>query len=132
MHWLCGIYIGISGSSLVACAAAAAATAATDFTVHSAYTHTHILYIHASHSLLPIERQVLRMRYGLTGGPCMTLKTVGMFFGISKERTRQIEARAFAKLRSQNYSRGASAADIAKDHTVLVQLQTAAPENYSL
>jgi RNA polymerase primary sigma factor len=62
------------------------------------------------------------MRYGLTGGPCMTLKTVGVFFNISKERIRQIEARAFAKLRSQSYGRGA--ADIAKDHTVLVQVHT--------
>ncbi|CAM9314518.1 unnamed protein product [Phaeothamnion confervicola] len=49
--------------------------------------------------LSPRERAVLRMRYGLDDGRAMTLKQVGERFNVTRERIRQIEARALHKLR---------------------------------
>jgi RNA polymerase primary sigma factor len=45
------------------------------------------------------EREVLRLRYGLTGDREYTLADVGRRLGLSRERVRQIETRAVAKLR---------------------------------
>lgn len=45
------------------------------------------------------ERKVLLLRYGLTDGRRRTLEEVGVAFGITRERTRQIEAEALRRLR---------------------------------
>lgn len=45
------------------------------------------------------ESNILKMRYGLTGGKPLTLGEVGLKFNITKERARQIEALALAKLK---------------------------------
>lgn len=45
------------------------------------------------------ERTVLQLRYGLTDGRRRTLEEVGVAFGITRERTRQIEAEALRSLR---------------------------------
>ena len=45
------------------------------------------------------EQQVLRMRFGLNGGEAHTLEEVGEVFGVTRERIRQIEAKALRKLR---------------------------------
>ena len=45
------------------------------------------------------EREVLDYRYGLSDGHERTLEEVGRFFGVTRERVRQIEARALRKLR---------------------------------
>ncbi len=45
------------------------------------------------------ERTVLAMRYGLDGSAPSTLEVVGQHFGITRERVRQIETKALAKLR---------------------------------
>jgi RNA polymerase primary sigma factor len=50
------------------------------------------------------EREVIRMRYGLEGGCSQTLLEVGRRFNISRERVRQIEARALRRLRHPKYS----------------------------
>ena len=44
------------------------------------------------------ERRILASRYGIGGGPAQTLREIGRELGISKERVRQIEVRAQAKL----------------------------------
>ena len=49
-------------------------------------------------TLTPREELVLRMRYGLDGGRVCTLEEVGETFKITRERIRQIEARALRKL----------------------------------
>ncbi len=49
--------------------------------------------------LEPREREVLRMRYGLDRGEPRTLEEVGAQFHLTRERIRQIEARAISKLR---------------------------------
>ncbi len=46
------------------------------------------------------ERGVLQLRYGLNDGRHRTLEEVGVAFGITRERTRQIEAEALRRLRS--------------------------------
>ncbi|PIR58667.1 MAG: RNA polymerase sigma factor RpoD [Candidatus Pacebacteria bacterium CG10_big_fil_rev_8_21_14_0_10_56_10] len=45
------------------------------------------------------EARVLKMRFGLKGGKAMTLEEVGKKFGVTRERIRQIEAKALRKLR---------------------------------
>ena len=50
-------------------------------------------------SLTPQQAKVLRMRFGIGGGPELTLEQVADIFKISRERIRQIEAKALRKLR---------------------------------
>ena len=50
-------------------------------------------------SLLPREREVVRLRYGLDDGRERALEEVGQLFGITRERVRQIEFKAMRKLR---------------------------------
>jgi RNA polymerase primary sigma factor len=51
------------------------------------------------------EREVLEMRFGLKDGQAHTLEEVGQFFGVTRERIRQIEAKALRKLRHPYRSR---------------------------
>ena len=45
------------------------------------------------------QRQVVRLRYGMEDGICYSLEQIGSMLGISKERARQIEKEAVAKLK---------------------------------
>ena len=45
------------------------------------------------------EEEVLALRFGLFDGSCHTLEDVGKRFGVTRERIRQIEAKALRKLR---------------------------------
>jgi len=45
------------------------------------------------------EREIIRLRFGLDRGEPRTLEEVGLFFGLTRERIRQIEVRAMSKLR---------------------------------
>ena len=51
------------------------------------------------------ERRVLQMRFGLEDGRGRTLEEVGREFGVTRERIRQIEAKALRKLRHPSRSR---------------------------
>jgi len=71
----------------------------------------------ASHQLLKLqiaealdklserERRIIVLRFGLEDGKFRTLEEVGREFGITRERIRQIEAKALRKLRHPSYSR---------------------------
>jgi len=51
------------------------------------------------------ERKVLELRYGLSGGQPKTLEQVGVEFGVTRERIRQIEAKTLEKLKSYRAAR---------------------------
>lgn len=51
------------------------------------------------HTLTPREREVLNLRFGLSDGYSRTLEEVGKQFAVTRERIRQIEAKALRKLR---------------------------------
>jgi RNA polymerase primary sigma factor len=56
-------------------------------------------------SLTPRERKVLELRFGLEDGRSRTLEEVGREFNVTRERIRQIEAKALRKLRHPTRSR---------------------------
>ena len=56
-------------------------------------------------TLTPREEKVLRLRFGLDDGRARTLEEVGQNFGVTRERIRQIEAKALRKLRHPSRSR---------------------------
>jgi RNA polymerase primary sigma factor len=56
-------------------------------------------------SLTPREKRVLRLRFGLDDGRARTLEEVGQEFGVTRERIRQIEAKALRKLRHPSRSK---------------------------
>jgi RNA polymerase primary sigma factor len=56
-------------------------------------------------TLTPREEKVLRLRFGLDDGRARTLEEVGQEFGVTRERIRQIEAKALRKLRHPSRSR---------------------------
>ena len=56
-------------------------------------------------TLTPREEKVLRLRFGLDDGRSRTLEEVGQEFGVTRERIRQIEAKALRKLRHPSRSR---------------------------
>ncbi|MBQ7225801.1 MAG: RNA polymerase sigma factor RpoD [Clostridia bacterium] len=57
------------------------------------------------HTLTPREEQVLKLRFGLLDGKTRTLEEVGKEFDITRERIRQIEAKALRKLRHPSRSK---------------------------
>ena len=56
-------------------------------------------------SLTPREEKVLRLRYGIDDGRPRTLEEVGKEFNVTRERIRQIEAKALRKLRHPSRSK---------------------------
>ncbi len=67
--------------------------------VHAVEAVRHRELLRAMTVLDDRERSVLLLRYGLDRGNARTLSEVGVFLGLTRERVRQIEARALGKLR---------------------------------
>ncbi|KAK9920955.1 hypothetical protein M0R45_029490 [Rubus argutus] len=61
------------------------------------------------HTLEKRERQIIRLRYGIEDGKQRSLTEIGEIFGLSKERVRQLESRAFLKLKQSLGSQGLGA-----------------------
>ncbi|MCH5294571.1 MAG: RNA polymerase sigma factor RpoD [Treponema sp.] len=57
-------------------------------------------------TLPPREQEVLKMRFGLEGGYSLTLEEVGLYFNVTRERIRQIEAKALRRLRHPRRAAG--------------------------
>lgn len=57
------------------------------------------------------ERQVIKMRFGFVDGSAQTLEEVGQYFGVTRERIRQIECTAILKLRAVYKKRGIELSD---------------------
>ncbi len=71
---------------------------------------TALLPIEINRLLAPLddrEREILRLRFGLDRGEPRTLEEVGEHFNLTRERIRQIEARAMSKLRHPSSDTGA-------------------------
>ena len=56
-------------------------------------------------TLTPREERIIKMRFGLEDGTEHTLEEVGQNFGVTRERIRQIEAKALRKLRHPSRNR---------------------------
>ena len=56
-------------------------------------------------TLTPREERIIKMRFGLDDGSERTLEEVGQSFAVTRERIRQIEAKALRKLRHPSRSR---------------------------
>jgi RNA polymerase primary sigma factor len=56
-------------------------------------------------TITPREQRILQLRFGLEDGRSRTLEEVGKEFGVTRERIRQIEAKALRKLRHPSRSR---------------------------
>jgi len=56
-------------------------------------------------TLTPREERIIKMRFGLEDGTEYTLEEVGQNFGVTRERIRQIEAKALRKLRHPSRNR---------------------------
>ena len=59
---------------------------------------------HVLKSLTPREEKIVKMRFGLEDGSEHTLEEVGQNFAVTRERIRQIEAKALRKLRHPSRS----------------------------
>ena len=63
--------------------------------------------VHSVVATLPArEQEVLKMRFGLDDGYSLTLEEVGLYFDVTRERIRQIEAKALRRLRHPRRSSG--------------------------
>ena len=62
--------------------------------------HLRTIIARAAEHLTARERAIIESHYGTDGRPARTLQEIGDFFGLTRERIRQIEARSLAKLRS--------------------------------
>jgi len=71
----------------------------------AAYTMLREQLITVLHKLTPREEMVLRLRYGIDDGKPRTLEEVGKEFNVTRERIRQIEAKALRKLRNPSRSK---------------------------
>ena len=60
---------------------------------------------HMLRTLSPREEKIIRMRFGMEDGSEHTLEEVGRVFSVTRERIRQIEAKALRKLRHPSRSR---------------------------
>ena len=72
------------------------------------YATNEMLKMEISNVLLTLterEEKVIRLRFGLEDGKSRTLEEVGQKFGVTRERIRQIEAKALRKLRHPSRSR---------------------------
>nr|AKC88781.1 sigma factor [Pelargonium cotyledonis] len=58
-------------------------------------------------TLKPRERKIIQLRYGIGGGRVNTLDEVGLIFGLSRERVRQLQDQSLAKLKQRMESEGA-------------------------
>ena len=71
----------------------------------AAFTMLKEQLINVLDTLTPREEKVLRLRFGLDDGRARTLEEVGKEFNVTRERIRQIEAKALRKLRHPNRSK---------------------------
>lgn len=71
----------------------------------ASYTMLREQLISSLHKLTPREEKVLRLRYGIDDGRPRTLEEVGKEFNVTRERIRQIEAKALRKLRHPSKSK---------------------------
>ena len=69
-------------------------------------------------SLSEREAQILEMRFGLVDGTSKTLEEIGKLFNVTRERVRQIEARALSKLRNPEMTNELK--EIFQDHSLVV------------
>ena len=60
---------------------------------------------HSRSTLTPREEKVLKLRFGIEDGRTRTLEEVGKEFNVTRERIRQIEAKALRKLRHPSRSK---------------------------
>ncbi len=72
------------------------------------------------------EREIIRLRYGLADGYTYTLEEVGKIFSVTRERVRQIEAKAVRKLQHRIRSRKLSGF---LDRPIAVTLDAAMPQS---